>query len=104
MTATALSPAEKDPFKIVFAINQLVQGRSNAVGEVTLRLNETTTVVPAPNCAAGSHVFLFPRTAAAAGELGSTYVLSAKVVKGQFTITHDSNATVGRTFSWIALG
>jgi len=36
MSGIAISPQEKDVFKIVFAIRQLMEGRSNATGSVTL--------------------------------------------------------------------
>lgn len=104
MTAVVLNPAEKDLYKITQGINQLAEGRSNAVGSVTLRASQTTTTVSAPNCAAGSHVFLFPRTANAAAVVATTYVLSTNVTKGQFIITHASDADVDQTFSWVALG
>lgn len=106
MTAVVLSPAEKDTFKIVGAINQLAAGRSNAVGSVTLTANAATTAVAATNCAAGSHVFLFPRTANAAAEVGNgtIYILSTNVIKEQFTITHANNAQIDRTFSWLTIG
>lgn len=104
MTATVLISDESDLTRITFAINQLVQGRSNAVGEVTLRASQTTTVVSAPNCAAGSHVFLFPRTLNAAAVVTGTYVLASNVIKEQFTITHPSDADTDMTFSWVALG
>jgi hypothetical protein len=104
MSAIVLAVNEKDPAKIGFAVNQLGQGRSNAVGEVTLRASQTTTTVSAPNCAAGSHVFLFPRTANAAAIVAATYVLSTNVTQGQFIITHTSNSNADKTFSYVCLG
>jgi len=104
MSALVLSPQEKDPFKIVAAINQLTQGRSNAVGSVTLTANAASTTVAAPNCAAGSAIFLFPQTANAAAALATTYVQAANVSKQQFVITHANNAQTDRTFWWVALG
>lgn len=104
MSALVLQHGEKDPAKIVLAVNQLVEGRSNAVGSVTLRASQTTTTVAAPNCGAGAHVFLFPRTANAAAVVATTYVLSSNVTKGQFIITHASDADVDQTFSYVCLG
>jgi hypothetical protein len=106
MTALVLSPQEKDPFKIVAAVNQLAQGRSNAVGTVTLAANAASTTVSATNCAAGSAIFLFPQTANAAAEWknGTMYVLAANVTKQQFVITHANNAQNDRIFWWMALG
>ena len=92
MTALVLSPEESDRRKINTAINQLAQGRSNAVGSVTLVPDAATTVVAAGNCGAGSVVLLSPLTANAAAELaGGTLYISA-VANGSFTLTHANNA------------
>ncbi len=98
-----LATGEADPLKVSTAINQLIQGRSNACGRVTLRNGQATTPVIAPNCGKGACVFLFPATANAAAALATTYVADADVIAGQFTITHASAATP-RSFYWIALG
>ncbi len=104
MTAPALAPCERDLFRIVNVVIALMQGRSNATGGITLDANATSTTVTAPNCGAGSAVFLFPSTAHAASELagGSLYVSS--VAAGSFTIAHANNAQPDRTFFYVALG
>jgi hypothetical protein len=104
MSALVLSPQEKDGFKIVAAINQLAQGRSNAVGSVTLAANAASTTVVAPNCAAGSAIFLFPQSANAAAEWKNGTLWVAGVSKQQFTIAHANNAQTDRLFFWVALG
>jgi hypothetical protein len=104
MSTLVLSPQEKDTFKIVAALNQLAQGRSNAVGSVTLAANAASTPVAAPNCAAGSAIFLFPRTANAAAELGNGTIYVSSVSKQQFVIAHANNPQADRTFFWVALG
>jgi len=100
MAGLTLSPAEKDLFKIVLAIRQLMEGRSNAVGTVTLTAGAVTTTVTAPTCAVGSQVFLFPQTANAAGALATTYIRPADVTAGQFIVTHANAGTTDRTFSY----
>lgn len=106
MSVAVLSAAEKDPFKIVSVVNQVAAGRSNAVGEVTLTASAASTTVSAPNCAVGSHVFLFPRTANASAEVGNgtIYITSANVTKQQFVITHANNSQTDRAFSWLTIG
>src|SRR5262245_44345681 len=104
MTALVLSPQEKDTFKIVAALKQLAQGRSNAVGSVTLAANAASTVVAAPNCAAGSAIFLFPQTANAAAEWKNGTMYVGSVSKQQFVIAHANNAQTDRAFWWVALG
>ena len=54
MSAYVLSTVETDQRKINTAINQLAEGRSNAVGTCTLAAGATSTTVTAKNCAAAS--------------------------------------------------
>lgn len=102
--ALALAPGTVSIAAIVAVIRQMIAGRSNAVGTVTLRATNTTTVVPAPNCAAGSHPFLEARTANAAAERGNGTMYVSAVANESFTITHANNAQTDRTFSYVALG
>lgn len=102
MSALVLSPGESDLRRIIAAINQLTQGRSNAVGSVTLTTSTTTTTVAAQTCGSGSTVILSPTTANAAGALATTYISS--VGNSTFTITHASNAQTDRTFLYVAIG
>jgi len=104
LTATVLQKNETDLTKIAFAVNQLAEGRSNAVGNVTLRDGQTTTTVTAINCGSGSKVFLFPQTANAAAVMATTYILAANITPGQFIITHASDADTDQTFSYVCLG
>ena len=108
MSGINLAPEETNTYRIVQAIIQLLQGRSNAVGTVTLRANQTTTVVTkavhraAVNVSADSEVFLTPRTANAAAALTNVYVSS--IVQGGFVLTHASTATTDRTYGFEARG
>lgn len=106
MSGINLAPGETGIARIVAAIRQIMQGRSNAVGQVTLTANAATTAVTAPNCGPGSEVFLFQKTPNAAAEIGNgtIYILAADVVAGTFTITHANSAQTDRTFSYVALG
>jgi hypothetical protein len=104
MTALVLPPDESDRRKINTAINQLAQGRSNAVGIVTLVANATVTTVAAGNCGAGSVVQLSPLTAHAAAEIGNGTIFVSAVTNGSFTITHANNAQTDRVFGFVALG
>ncbi len=100
----SVSTQDKDLSKFALAIQQLANGRSNAVGVVTLAVSATITTVSAINCAAGSCVFLFPVTADAAAALASTYVPIATVTKQQFVISHASSALTDRTFFYLCIG
>lgn len=96
--------AERDPVRQNQAIRDLFAGRSNAVGTVTLRANQSTTTVTAINCGAGSRVFLMPTTANASAEFGNGTIRISSVGQGTFTITHANNANADKTFFWVALG
>lgn len=104
VSAPQLSPSETQLFAIVNAVRQLMQGRGNAAGSVTLAPAAASTVVTAPNCASGAQVFLFPRTAHAAAELAAGGCYVSAVGSGSFTLTHANNAQTDRTFSYVCLG
>ena len=104
MSALVIAPDEKDARKIATAINQLAQGRSNAVGALTLVANAATTVVTAKNCGAGSVVLLSPLTAHAAAELAAGMLYVSAVANGAFTLTHANNAQTDRIFGFVAIG
>ncbi len=92
---------ELDKREIAQAADLLGKGRSNAVGQFDLALNQVSTVVSDENVAADSVLHLSPFNAAAASELPSTFV--SAYADGSFTVTHLSNATV-RTFKYSIQG
>src|SRR5258708_6228597 len=99
MAGLTLNPGEKDPRRISDVVRQLMEGRSNSVGTVTLATSATSTTVSAPTCAPGSLIFFTPQTAHAAAEIaaGTIYIAPGNVTQGQFIITHASNGQVDRT-------
>jgi hypothetical protein len=104
MSGNVPIPSEKDPFKIVRAVRELFEGRSNAVGSFTLAANAASTAVPAANCGAASTVLLTPTTAHAAAEIGNGTIYVSTVANGSFTVTHANNSQADRTFLYAALG
>ena len=106
MSALVLHRDEKDLRKFTDAINQLTQGRSNAVGSCTLTINVTTTTVTAVNCATGSTVLLMPTTANASAEFGNgtIYIPQATILNGSFVVQHANNSQADRTFLFVCLG
>ncbi|HBF53302.1 MAG TPA: hypothetical protein DEA80_14475 [Afipia sp.] len=95
---------ERDLSKFAVAIQQLEQGRSNAVVTVTLTANSSTTVATAPNCGEGSQPIPIARTLHAAQEIGNGTLYVSDVANGSFTITHANNAQTDRTFGFVCLG
>jgi hypothetical protein len=104
MSVAVPFPREQDLEKLVTAIRQLAEGRSNAVGAFTLAANAPTTTVTAVTCGTGSSVLAFPQTAAAAAELGAGTMFIGTILNGSFVVTHANNAQTTRTFRYVAIG
>ncbi len=100
----SLASNERDPQKIVTAIQQIEQGRLNAGGTCVLAANAGSTTVAAMNCGAQSQPFLFPLTAHAAAELATGNMYVSAVSNGSFTVQHSNNAQTDRKFSFVCLG
>lgn len=99
--AIQLQPRERDPQRIVDAIIQLVEGRQNSVGDVTLTPGAATTFVSFPNCSKDCRVFLQEQTAAAVAAQAT--VAPADIVQRGFTIRHNV-AGAGANFSFLCIG
>ncbi len=97
-----VGPLDRDVAKLAAAVALLAQGRSNAIGTVTLTAAATTTTVTSTVLSGDARILLTPTTANAAAALATTYV-SANA-DGSFTLTHANNAQVDRTFRWAAIG
>ena len=91
-------------FNIVQAIQELWDGRSNAVGQVTLRANQATTTVTHSNIGSSARISLTPRTANASADFGGGAFYVSSVTAGSFVITHPNDADTDKTFDWHALG
>lgn len=104
MAGNVPNPAETNLRKIVQGVRELFQGRSNAVGTLTLTANAASTTVTAINCGQDSKVFLTPTTANAASEVGAGTLRVSSVASGAFTLTHANNAQTDRTFFYVCLG
>lgn len=102
MAALSLTPGEKDIRRIVMAVRQVIQGRSDATGIVNLTVSSITTTVLAPACGPVSQVFLYPQSLASAGFL--TSVSASNTSAGQFVINHSVTSNANLTYSWVALG
>jgi hypothetical protein len=82
------------------AINDLYDGRSNAIGEVTLDLSSTTTTLTDVRIGANSKIFFTPTTEDARSE--GVPAVTAKA-DGSATLGHASDSTT-RTYDYIVLG
>lgn len=83
------------PEQTAVAVNQLMQGKSNAAGEVTLRASQTTTTVTSEVIDTMSR----PQLTAGPGTWADLSLRVSAVADGSFTITHSSEAAA-RTVFW----
>jgi len=88
--------------QIALSINLMIDGQSNATGEVTLTANNTSTVVADLRVGINARIFLMPTTSNAAAAIGTTYISSTG--KQTFTITHANNAQTDKTFKYAIIG
>lgn len=82
-----------DKRRLEDSINDAARGILATIGQFTVTASATTTTITHYGCSVNSCVLLMPRDATTALEygLGTTYVTPAK---GQFVVTHPSNANV----------
>tara|TARA_R100001463_G_scaffold710_6_gene3271 strand:- start:2251 stop:2571 length:321 start_codon:yes stop_codon:yes gene_type:complete len=91
------------PRQISEVVNNLVEGKINATGSVTLTNSATSTTVSDQRASADSVIIFMPKSSASASELyGGTMYVSAQA-KQSFTITHANNSN-SRNFSYIIIG
>lgn len=88
---------------LTFTVQQLVDGRNNAAGTVTLTPSATETVITGDTINENAAFLCFPQTATAASEFAAG-TMYATVTKGQVTITHGSSAATDRTFRYTITG
>lgn len=86
------------------AINQLIQGRSNAAGTISLAPGQVLTTVIRDTISADAQVFLFPRTPSAASELAAGTLYVSNVERGSFTIVHANSPQADRCFAYLVIG
>lgn len=89
-------------------LNGAMIGKTNNTGTITLTANSaTTTLTLAPGIVGtDTQLFLFPKTANAAAEVGAgtLYISGSSVTNNTFTITHANNAQTDRTYSYQFVG
>lgn len=83
------------------ALNRVIAGEINVVGEVTLTANAaTTTVTDQRATPARSIALVQAQSANAAAAIATTYIDPADVTVGAFVIRHANNAQTDRTFTY----
>lgn len=88
--------------QIATAVNQILKGRANNTGTVTLTANAASTTVTDTAFQSDMWPILIPTTANAAAAIASTYVSARS--NGSFTLAHANNAQVDKTFGYVRWG
>jgi hypothetical protein len=101
MQFKTLQPYGGDQREVAEVVRNLMEGKSNNTGTVTLAVGgATTTTLSDHRIGYDSIVLLTPTTANASGY---AYYITV-TVKGSATITHAVNIVAGRTFKYIIVG
>lgn len=98
-----LNPIGSTPREISEVLNNLVEGKSNNTGTITLAVdNATTTTIYDERIGYNSIIMLMPTTANAVSSLTNVYI-SARA-KGSAIITHSANTDIDKTYGYIIVG
>lgn len=91
--------------RVAQKVNQILDGKTNNTGSVTLTASTTTTTVTDRRVGVESVILFMPTTANASAEIGAggMYV-STQTAGTSFVITHANNAQTDRTFRYIIVG
>ncbi len=84
--------------------NNMMRGKTNNVGSVTLTANAASTTLNDPLIGGSSRVHLSASTANAAAEAGGTALYIDGYANGSCTIHHANNAQTDRTFLYTVVG
>lgn len=83
-------------------LNNMLQGKLNATGTVTLAVSATTTTLIDSRIGASSFIELCPLSANAATALPAVWF--SNFAKGSCTINHASSAHADQTFTTLIIG
>lgn len=95
--------------RIARAVNNMMQGKINAIGTVTLTAGSATTIYSDPRISSNSYLGFMPTTANAAAALAGLYVSATQSATstesaGTATLNHANNAQVDRSFKVLIIG
>jgi len=98
-----LNPAGGTPREVSEVVNNLVEGKSNNTGTITLAVaSATTTTLTDERIGFESIILFMPTTANAASAMTNLYV-SARA-KGSATLTHSANTSADKTYGYMVIG
>ena len=85
-------------------VNNIMRGKLNCTGAVTLAAGATTTTLSDALIGGSSVVLLQPTTANAAAELGNGTLYFDAPGAGSVVIRHANNAQIDRSFNYVVMG
>lgn len=88
--------------RLADAINNILRGKINAGGEVTLTANSATTTLSDVRIGTDSVILMQPTTENAAGALSGIYFGTPG--DGTVTINHANNAQTDKSFRYVVIG
>jgi hypothetical protein len=95
-----LNQAGANTREISEVVNNLVEGKSNNTGEITLAIDSaTTTTIYDERIGYNSIILLMPTTANAAASMTNIYISDRK--QGIATLTHSANTNTDKTYGYI---
>jgi hypothetical protein len=89
---------------IARVVNSAMQGKINAVGDVTLTANAASTTLTDARIGPNSFIYFMPKTANAAAEIGAGGFYVSARTDGSATLTHANGASVDRSFAYLVIG
>lgn len=93
-----------NPREISLVVNNILNGKLNSTGSVTLTASTTTTAVSDERVGKESIILFMPLTANSASEQGNGTMYVSTRADGSFTITHANNTQTDRQFGYIVIG
>lgn len=86
--------------RVAAELNRLMDGYSDAHGEVTATASAASTVVTDPRAGFECVISFMPLTANAAAEIANGTLYVSAQTNGTFTVTHANNAQTDRDFRY----
>lgn len=90
--------------KVVLAINNILRGKTNNTGSVTLTESSVTSTLTDIRIGINSVILLQPTTANASAEIGAGTIYFDDPGDGLIVINHANNAQTDRTFKYAIIG
>jgi hypothetical protein len=104
--ATEGGPSEASAWlgRVRDVVNNIMRGKLNCTGAVTLAAGAASTLMSDARIGGGSVLLLQPTTANAAAELGNGTLYFDAPGAGSVVIRHANNAQIDRSFNYVVIG